>query len=281
MSRPKRKIFKKSIFERRILNEEEKSEEIKKFFFNLGHSEKRDILELMGYGDEVKGWNRKEVEANFTDNLDEVISKAFEDESIRNVIDVDNQTLNDLYSGENTLDELVDSDGNFISGDETYKTTSQVRTAPQQTTADYAASAIQPRRYFGGGFDGGGGTPYSHGSTVAVGESVEKEVPLEEKEKMKSIIEDILDKKNKEDDLVGKDVRYSDLNKNKIPDIEDLGGEKYDQYSVSTKTRDLVDSINKNELSGEEIAITLNFILNNINVEEVPANLRRILKRKI
>jgi len=59
------------------------------------------------------------------------------------------------------IDELVDADGSHIEGNsKNLAANSEIETAPQQTTDDYAQSAIQPNNFF----DGIYGTPYSRGS---------------------------------------------------------------------------------------------------------------------
>lgn len=59
------------------------------------------------------------------------------------------------------IDELVDADGSHIEGNsKNLAANSEIETAPQQTTDDYAASAIQPNNYFYGIY----GSPYSRGS---------------------------------------------------------------------------------------------------------------------
>jgi hypothetical protein len=73
------------------------------------------------------------------------------------------------------IEELVDDDGSFIEGGTTNSSAnSEIKTAPQQTTDDYAASGIQPNNYFYGIY----GTPYSRGSRMVANESTKKAVDI-------------------------------------------------------------------------------------------------------
>lgn len=74
------------------------------------------------------------------------------------------------------IEELVDSDGSYIEGDRNAVNNSEIETAPQQTTDDFAQSGIQPNNFFYGIY----GTPYSRGGTLAV-ESKQKAIEIIER----------------------------------------------------------------------------------------------------
>lgn len=157
--------------------------------------------------------------------------------------------LKNFKSKENKeeIDELVDADGSPIEGDEPIGgSDSQIKTAPQQTTDDFVAQAIQPRRSLGG--------VYGYG-TRRVGE-----------EKMISLLNNIMEN--------------GDINNNQIPDIQDLSN-KYQKPVVASKAQEVVDTVSKNNLNSEEIAILLNFIISNINTKALPPQYRNILKNQI
>lgn len=80
------------------------------------------------------------------------------------------------------IDELVDGDGSAIEGGmHNFSANSEIRTAPGQTTDDYAASGIQPNNYFYGLY----GSAYSRGSGRATSESKERAV-----DKIKKILKE-------------------------------------------------------------------------------------------
>lgn len=73
------------------------------------------------------------------------------------------------------IEELVDDDGSFIEGGvKNNAANSEIETAPQQTTDDYATGGIQPNNHFYGIY----GTPYSSGRSVAANESTKRAVDI-------------------------------------------------------------------------------------------------------
>lgn len=149
------------------------------------------------------------------------------------------------------LDELVDVDGSPIEGDRNPTNDSEIEVAPQQTTDDYASSAIQPYRslkgYSGAGYN-----------TRHVGE-----------EKMRTMLGKLLEFDNMEG---------NDINHNQIPDIQELSKTK---PIVANKAQEVIDTIGKNNLNGDEIASLLNFILSNIDMNNISPEYRNMLKSKL
>lgn len=172
------------------------------------------------------------------------------------------------------LDELVDADGSPIGGDNggdrNPTNDSEIETAPHATSDDHANAAIQPNRHFNG-LDGGA---YSHGAHVR-GESVEDRIA---EAKMKKIIEDLTNKDN--DREMVKRYNNNDVNRNNIPDIEELST-TFKKPIVAKKAQGLLDSFGMNRLNGEEIGIALNFILTNIDTNSIPQDYKNILKKII
>lgn len=170
------------------------------------------------------------------------------------------------------VDELVDPDGTFIDGDESYNTTSQSRTAPQQTTDKYAKTAKQKMPWLYGYM----GTPYSHGQRGSIGE----EGTVEEAEKrMTKMVEDILTKKMRKKDVVNRRPN-NDINRNHIPDLEDLA-QKFNKQDIASNIQSLMSTINSNNLSSEEKAIIINYIIQNIGTDDIEYDYKKILKGAI
>lgn len=172
------------------------------------------------------------------------------------------------------VDELVDPDGTFIDGDESHETTSQIKTAPQQTTDKYAKMAKQKLPWIYGYT----GTPYSRGSRGGFGEMGESEIDEAEK-KMAKMVEDILTKKRKKKDLVDKEANF-DINKNKIPDLEDLST-KFNRQDIASNIKTLVSTIKSVQLSGEEKAIIINYIIQSIGVDNINYQYKKIIKKTL
>lgn len=174
------------------------------------------------------------------------------------------------------VDELVDPDGSFIDGDESHETTSQIKTAPQQTTDKYAKTAKQnlPWPYYGYM-----GTPYSHGQRGGIGDMYE-EAELDEAEmKMAKMVEDILTKKLNQKGIVNKQSNF-DVNRNQIPDLEELST-KFNKQDIASNIKTLISNIQSNELGGEEKAIIINYIVQSIGTENIEPDYKNIIKSSI
>jgi len=172
------------------------------------------------------------------------------------------------------IDEFVDSDGSIIDGDESYETTSQIQTAPQQTTDKFVQTARQKFRYPYGYM----GTPYSHGDTGNVKEGEDEQID-EAQLKMEKMVEDILSQKISQKGLVQKQ-NVSDVNRNSIPDLDELSS-KFNKQNISSNIQTLINGVNSEELSGEEKAIVLNYIIQNINTSNIENDYKNILKSLI
>lgn len=153
------------------------------------------------------------------------------------------------YKKKEELDELVDADGSPIEGDFNAVNDTEIQTAPQQTTDDFAASAMQPNRSLSG-----------------YGEVGVRRLRAEAQ--MKKVVESILEN------------GMSDINSNQVPDLQELS-DNYQKPIVANKTQEMVSTISKNNLSGDEIAIVLSYMLDNINVQSIPQQYRVILKSKL
>lgn len=171
------------------------------------------------------------------------------------------------------LEELVDADGSPIGdsegSDRNPVNNSEIETSPQGTSDDHAKNAIQPNRYF----YGYGGSAYSHGRVNS--ESVEDKIA---ESKMKKIIEDLTNK-GQDRDMV-KRYKDSDVNRNEIPDLEELAT-TYQKPIVARKTQELLKSFDMNRLNGEEIGIVINYILNNVDLSEIPQDYKSLIRRNL
>lgn len=262
---------------------EEEESAAQKFFSKFAAEKKAVLLaDILGM-DEAENWSRQEIESYFSRNAESLFDEAINEKEIRDFLGVDQETLIKISEeGEETLDELVNSDGTLVGGNRTSdrptaNNDSQIKTAPQQTTNDYAAGAVQPRSMFRGGMGGA----YSHGSAAGMGESVNKNNGKIIKEKeVREMVEDILDKKTDKEDLV-KDRSQPDINRNQIPDITELFRDE-DKGSVATRTDELIQSINENGLNGDEMSMVLNAILTKVETEdEIPYDFKKQLKKKL
>lgn len=77
---------------------------------------------------------------------------------------------------EDSIEELVDTDGSPIEGDRNPVSNSEIEVSPGQTTDDFVDSARQPNMGYDGMYGMGGG--YSHGKRYVAAESAMAKVIL-------------------------------------------------------------------------------------------------------
>lgn len=180
-------------------------------------------------------------------------------------------------SKEGELDELVDVDGSMIgdkeSSDRNPTNDTEIEVPDQQTSDEFAAQAIQPHRYY----YGLGGTAYSHGHHVqAESELTEAEIA---EAKMKDMIENLMNSKTKGNEMVKRKSNV-DVNRNEIPDIEELAT-THKKPIVVKKTQEIIKTIEMNNLNGEEVGIVINYILSNIDLSKIPSDYKTLLRKNL
>jgi hypothetical protein len=97
------------------------------------------------------------------------------------------------------------------------------------------------------------------------------------KKKMKNMVEDIVDKKFPKE-VVDKIKKYGDIRKNGVPDIEIISDEN---PLLVRKVKSLVDIIEKNQATGEQKGVILNFLINNIGTIDIPAEYKQEMLKKL
>ena len=187
-----------------------------------------------------------------------------------------------------SIDEFVNDDGGIISGDEKYNKGVDVKTGPINmpgddkglalTTNKFAANAIQPRNWWWSltyGYGQGQGASVM-ASNLGESDSID-ESELTSEQRMRKMVEDILSKKSNNTDIVKKG-RTSDVNRNNIPDIEDLSDT---QMIIVGKLKDLIDSMGSTNMNGEELGITLNYFLSNVDTSQIPNDYNNIIRKQL
>jgi len=187
------------------------------------------------------------------------------------------------------IDEFVNDDGGIIGGDEKYNKGVDVKTGPINmpgddkglalTTNKHAANAIQPRNWWWSltyGYGQGQGASVM-ASNLGESDSID-ESQLTSEQKMRKMVEDILSKKlNNNSDIVKKG-RNSDVNRNKVPDIEELSDT---QMIIVGKLNDLIDSMGSTNMNGEELGITLNYLLSSVDTTQIPSDYKNMIRKQL
>tara|TARA_R110000868_G_scaffold115954_2_gene309283 strand:+ start:726 stop:1331 length:606 start_codon:yes stop_codon:yes gene_type:complete len=194
----------------------------------------------------------------------------------------------------NILSELVNKDGSRISGDEKYNQDDSMTTSPTSppvTTDDYVQSTRQGvSKYMFRSFgeeDGSNsdvelpedekdGKKSKKKSKKKPKNNLKERLKVESKQKMGSIIEDIFTKNSFDKDMVS---RYADnqVRMNGIPDLETI---RETNPILIRKVAALKDIVEKNNSTGIEKAIILNYLLN-LDMTDVPVEYKSELKKKI
>lgn len=196
-------------------------------------------------------------------HLREKVSKDL-DEDIS--LDEVKKCLKNLKSkGFSGLDEFIDSNGSFISGD--YNPNRReifVGINRPETSREFAMFTAQGPRYYY--------TPHYGASKVYTRESVSE---ISES-KMKNMIEDIIKGKFDDYDVINK----NETNFTEIPDLKTLKDE-YQKPIIARKTKYLADMMDREGISGEEMGIVLNHLLSIIEVEKIPNEYKEVLINKL
>lgn len=104
------------------------------------------------------------------------------------------------------------------------------------------------------------------------------------KKKMKHLIEDIVDKnfsdetKKNLSTRLDKLKKYSDVNKNGVPDIDVISEEN---PLLVRKVKNLIDIIEKNLATGEQKGVILNYLINNIGTLDIPTEYKKEMIKKL
>lgn len=113
------------------------------------------------------------------------------------------------------------------------------------------------------------GSPYGASGVVS-----EDEIKETLRDKVRRMAEELMGDRTNDNGLVNK-VNYSDVNRNNIPDIEEVS-----DMVIVAKTKEFINSLG-NDLSGDELGIIINHIITNVNTNEIPNDYKRLIKNKI
>ena len=94
---------------------------------------------------------------------------------------------------------------------------------------------------------------------------------------MEDLIEDLMSDRSDNRDMV-KGGNVQDINRNKIPDIEDITN---NNQALSSTLKSVIDIMNGQDINGDGIGIMLNYIISNVNTNDIPQDYKRIIRGKI
>lgn len=173
------------------------------------------------------------------------------------------------------LFELVNSDGSKIDGEEGGISPEDEKVTSNSTMDDFIKTSRQ------------GMNRYMYRSFWGEEESDNVEIPDEDKddnevlesigkEKMGKVLEDIFTKKSFDTDIVDR-IKNKEVRLNGIPPLDTI---RETNPILIRKVSALKDIIDKNEATGEEKAVILNFLLD-IGTHDIPREYKEELKKKL
>jgi len=183
---------------------------------------------------------------------------------------------------EEDLNELIDIDGGLISNKDNYKSTDKV-VKSKGTSKDHARRTSQgPGAYYpwGGAYYGGYYT-MNEDDEVLEDEDIDLKEEIDDiaESRMKELVDEMLSKK-KSYGIVKRTNEQDVMEDAKIPEFSDLKS-KYDNPIVARKLMYFTDLLNKHEISGDEIAIIINYFIDTLDISKMRDDYKKILCDKL
>jgi hypothetical protein len=97
------------------------------------------------------------------------------------------------------------------------------------------------------------------------------------KQKMEEYVEDIVTKKFPKD-VLNKVKSTDDIHRNGVPDVEVIAQEN---PVLVRKVKNLIDIIEKNQATGEQKGMILNYLINNIGMVDIPSEFKQEMLKKL
>jgi len=183
---------------------------------------------------------------------------------------------------EEDLNELIDIDGGLISHKDNFKATDKV-VKSKGTSKDHARRTSQgPGAYYpwGGAYYGGYYT-MNEDDEVLEDEDIDLKEEIDDiaESRMKELVDEMLSKK-KSYGIVKRTNEQDVVEDVKIPEFSELKS-KYDKPIVARKIMYLTDLINKQDISGDEIAIIFNHLIDSLETTKLKDEYKKILCDKL
>ena len=202
--------------------------------------------------------------------------KTFKKKDIKEYID-EEEILD-----EEDLNELIDIDGGLISHKDNFKATDKL-VKSKGTSKDHARRTSQgPGAYYpwGGAYYGGYYT-MNEDDEVLEDEDIDLKEEIDDiaESRMKELVDEMLSKK-KSYGIVKRTNEQDVVEDVKIPEFSELKS-KYDKPIVARKIMYLTDLLNKKDISGDEIAIIFNHLIDSLETTKLKDEYKKILCDKL
>jgi len=183
---------------------------------------------------------------------------------------------------EEELNELIDVDGGLISYKDNYKATDKV-VKSKGTSKDHARKTSQgPGAYYpwGGAFYGGYYT-MNEEDDILEDEDIDLKEDIDDiaESRMKALVDEMLSKK-KSYGIVKRTNEQDVMEDVKIPEFSELKT-KYEKPVIARKMMYFTDLLGKRDVSGDEVAIIINYFIDTLDASKMSDEYKKILCDKL
>ena len=181
---------------------------------------------------------------------------------------------------EDEINELINADGTMLDRDDNFKANTRI-VRSKKTTDDFIRGATQgPEAYFIYG-----GPYYGINYSYKVNEEktlTEEDTDLYSEQEMKNMVDEIIHNKKSSRGMVKRSNEQDVMGglEQPIPDISELK-QVHQKPMVIRKMNLFLDLIHKEGLNGDELAIVLNHIIDNVDIDKLNDEYKEIIGDKI
>jgi hypothetical protein len=192
---------------------------------------------------------------------------------------LENTDIDETLLDEEELNELIDLDGSMIDNNDNYKANDKDVKSKSTSRERARRSSQGPASYYpwGGAYYGG---YYSMNEDEDILEdNIDEELDKIAESKMQSLVDEMLTKR-KDFDFVKRTNETDVMHDVSIPEFSELKS-TYEKPIVARKVMHLTDLMNKQSVGGDEMAIIINYLLDNLDISKINNEHRELLGDKL
>jgi hypothetical protein len=192
---------------------------------------------------------------------------------------LENTDIDETLLDEEELNELIDLDGSMLDRNDNYKANDRDVKSKSTSRERARRSSQGPASYYpwGGAYYGG---YYSMNEDEDILEdNIEEELDKIAESKMQSLVDEMLTKR-KDFDFVKRTNETDVMHDVSIPEFSELKS-TYEKPIVARKVMHLTDLMNKQSVGGDEMAIIINYLLDNLDISKINNEHRELLGDKL
>jgi hypothetical protein len=187
---------------------------------------------------------------------------------------LENTDIDETLLDEEELNELIDLDGSMLDRNDNYKANDRDVKSKSTSRERARRSSQGPASYYpwGGAYYGG---YYSMNEDEDILEdNIDEELDKIAESKMQSLVDEMLTK------IVKRTNETDVMHDVSIPEFSELKS-TYEKPIVARKVMHLTDLMNKQSVGGDEMAIIINYLLDNLDISKINNEHRELLGDKL